>query len=79
MTSHWPTFADGLFWCACDNRTFDTEDEWLEHVVDSVTLELCGLPPAEFVRVRPEDQLRWPRAGHAQPPEQRSSVPHEGS
>ena len=30
-TSHWPTFADGLFWCACDNRTFDTEDEWLAH------------------------------------------------
>ena len=35
MTSHWPTFADGLFWCACQNKTFATEDEWLDHVVST--------------------------------------------
>jgi hypothetical protein len=34
--SHWPTFADGLFWCACDNRTFDSEEAWQAHVVVSV-------------------------------------------
>jgi len=39
MTSHWPTYADGLFWCACDNRTFATQDEWQDHVVDAVLEE----------------------------------------
>jgi len=45
MTSHWPTFADGLFWCACDNRTFATQDEWQLHVADEVMLErgLCSV------------------------------------
>lgn len=38
MTSHWPTFADGKFWCACDNRTFDSEEEWQAHVVESSPL-----------------------------------------
>lgn len=62
MTSHWPTFADGLFWCACDNRTFDSEEAWLAHVVnDSGLASLardyldatynCFAPDKEFDRV----------------------------
>ena len=63
MTSHWPTFADGLFWCACDNRTFDTEEAWLAHVVDSVNDERRAVA-VTYTQLSPEDQLRWPRAGH---------------
>jgi len=51
MTSHWPTFADGLFWCACDNRTFATQDEWQAHVVESVWRE--SLPKHSLVYISP--------------------------
>lgn len=43
MTSHWPTFADGLFWCACDNRTFDEEWQWQNHVVVEGVRELVAM------------------------------------
>lgn len=51
MTSHWPTFADGLFWCACSNATFPTEEAWLAHVVESVWRE--SLPAHSLVYISP--------------------------
>ena len=39
MTSHWPTYADGLFWCACENKTFETQDKWQHHVLMSMLKE----------------------------------------
>jgi hypothetical protein len=39
MTSHWPTFSDGLFWCACDNRTFTSQDDWQLHVLRAMVEE----------------------------------------
>ena len=48
---HWPTFADSKFWCACDNRTFDSEEAWQDHVVDAGNaaraLAAAGFQPPE--------------------------------
>ena len=61
MTSHWPTFADGLFWCACDNRTFATQDEWQLHVVTTEATSLIedAREYLDWADPMPPDGVKW--------------------
>lgn len=73
MTSHWPTFADGKFWCACDNRTFDTEEAWLDHVVEAVLDERESEHFKMLARID-----TWIMSGGGMPPKSAVEQPHRG-